>query len=63
MAKEAELIMDDDLKHEVQTKLAGSKRLNKQIQNDPYDENIDKPLFKSYDDAKVKERNRGAQRA
>ena len=29
MAQEAELIMDDDLKLEVQTKLAGSKRLKK----------------------------------
>ena len=29
MAREAELVMDDDLKHEVQIKLAGSKRLKK----------------------------------
>ena len=29
MAREAELVMDDDLRHEVQTKLAGSKRLKK----------------------------------
>ena len=32
MAREAELVMDDDLRHEVQTKLAGSKRLKKNQQ-------------------------------
>jgi len=54
-AKSAELVMDDDLKSEVQEKLAGSKRLRKA---DDYDENTDTPLFKNFDDAKIRERNR-----
>lgn len=33
------------------------------MSNEGYDENVDKPLFEHHDDAKVKERNRGMQRA
>ena len=67
-AKEAELVMDDDLKHEVQSKLAGSKRKKKgAAAGGPedmaeFDENTDKPLFKQHDEDKFKERNRGQQR-
>ena len=63
-AKDAELVMDDDLKHEVQTKLAGSKRTRKESSTgDEADEDdVDKPFFKVHDDEKVRERNRGAQR-
>ena len=63
MAKEAELVMDDDLKTEVQEKLAGSKRIRNKQSSEGYDENVDKPLFKIYDDQKIKERDRGVQRA
>ena len=65
-AKDAELVMDDDLKHEVQEKLAGQKRKRKDAQSldkDDLDENVDKPLFKVHDDEKFKARNRGEQRA
>ena len=58
-AKSAELVMDDDLKHEVQEKLAGTKRLRK---TDDFDENTDIPLFKHQDDFKLKERNKAKQR-
>lgn len=63
MAKDAELVMDDDLKHEVQSKLAGSKRARKKQSEEGYDVNVDKPLFKEYDeDKKMKERNKIEQR-
>ena len=40
--------MDDDLKQEVQEKLAGTKRTRKGAgaAQGEYDENVDKPLFK-----------------
>ena len=51
-AKDADLELDDDLKHEVQEKmgtLSGKKRpRNTKGGND--EDNIDKPLFKEYDD-------------
>jgi len=50
MAKEAELVMDDDLKTEIQEKLAGSKRIRNKQSSEGYDENVDKPLFKIHDD-------------
>ena len=61
-AKDAELVMDDDLKHEVQGKLSGSKRLHKSKEGEDPDENIEKPLFKTFDDVKIRERNRAKQR-
>jgi len=60
-AKEAEIDLDDDLRHEVQAKLAGSKRTRKASDQD-FDEPIDQPLFKVFDDQKFKERNRAVQR-
>ena len=54
-AKEAELVMDDDLRHEVQEKLAGQKRKRKGgqgLDEADLDENVDKPLFKVHDDEK-----------
>ena len=59
--------MDDDLKAEVQEKLAGTKRTRRQAGNmhsgeDGFDENTDKPIFKVHDEEKFKERNRAEQR-
>ena len=62
-AKDAELVMDDDLRVEVQEKLAGQKRKrSKNAGDEDYDENVDKPLFKEFDDQKFKERNKAEQR-
>ena len=41
-ARDAELMMDDDLKHEVQTKLAGSKRKRRSAEDEEgFDPNTD----------------------
>lgn len=61
-AKDAELVLDEDLKHEVQTKLAGKKRKRGEADlPEELDEN-EQPLFRVPDDSRHKDRDRGKQR-
>jgi hypothetical protein len=62
-AKECELDLDDDLKVEISEKLAGRKRKNgERSGTDEFIDEIEKPLFKQYDDSKQRTRNREEQR-
>jgi superfamily II DNA/RNA helicase len=62
-AKNADLELDDDLKMEVNNKLAGKKRTNREREN-PEDEAalLEKQLFPQYDDAQNKDREKNKQR-
>ena len=61
MAEDADLILDDDLEHEVQEKLGKSlvgKKRARSADDEPAGDDIDTPLFKQYDDLKQGSRDK-----
>ena len=62
-AREADLALDEDLKAEVQEKLAGKKRQRSQQEDSDGGDDIDKPMFKQFDDGGERKRLKTEQRA